>query len=411
MFNSVFLDVVIGLAFLFCMVSLAATSVREMIEGMLKTRAVMLERGIRELLNEGADGATGEVTRALFDNPQIAGLFAGGYPKALVSYWTNWFGRWTSFSGPKRVPLFSNLPSYIPSRNFALAVLDHVVRGAVPPAPAAPAEPAAQTAADTAATAAIDIASIRAAIGNIENPTLKRILLTALDESADDLDRVRQSLETWFDNSMDRVSGWYRRQTQTILFLIGLLIAALLNINAITIGQRLLVDDSWRASVVAAAAALPSPATPAATDAKAADPKAADPKATDPKATNPKVTGPKTADSTAGSTKAPIVTPDIGNLEKKLNENGFMIGAPLRPGNPRSFVLFGFLPITICGWLIAFLAALPGYLIVAFATALGAPFWFDMLNRLMVVRSTVKPHEKSPEEGSKDNRQKAGGAK
>jgi len=34
---------------------------------------------------------------------------------------------------------------------------------------------------------------------------------------------------------------------------------------------------------------------------------------------------------------------------------------------------------------------------------MGAPFWFDMLNRLMVIRSTVKPHEKSKEQESKDN--------
>ena len=43
-----------------------------------------------------------------------------------------------------------------------------------------------------------------------------------------------------------------------------------------------------------------------------------------------------------------------------------------------------------------------GWLLTAFAVSFGAPFWFDLLNRFMVVRSTVKPKEKSPEEGSKD---------
>ena len=33
-----------------------------------------------------------------------------------------------------------------------------------------------------------------------------------------------------------------------------------------------------------------------------------------------------------------------------------------------------------------------------FAICLGAPFWFDMLNKFIVIRSTVKPKEKSPEE-------------
>ena len=40
--------------------------------------------------------------------------------------------------------------------------------------------------------------------------------------------------------------------------------------------------------------------------------------------------------------------------------------------------------------------------ITAMAISFGAPFWFDLLNRLMVVRSTVKPQEKSPPEASKD---------
>jgi hypothetical protein len=45
---------------------------------------------------------------------------------------------------------------------------------------------------------------------------------------------------------------------------------------------------------------------------------------------------------------------------------------------------------------------LVGWLLTALAAMLGAPFWFDLLNRMMVVRSTVKPHEKSPEESSED---------
>jgi hypothetical protein len=43
-----------------------------------------------------------------------------------------------------------------------------------------------------------------------------------------------------------------------------------------------------------------------------------------------------------------------------------------------------------------------GWLLTALAISLGAPFWFDVLNKFIVVRSTVKPKEKSPEEKSKD---------
>ena len=46
--------------------------------------------------------------------------------------------------------------------------------------------------------------------------------------------------------------------------------------------------------------------------------------------------------------------------------------------------------------------SIPGWLITALATTFGAPFWFDLLNRMMVIRSTVKPKEKSPDEPAVD---------
>ena len=49
-------------------------------------------------------------------------------------------------------------------------------------------------------------------------------------------------------------------------------------------------------------------------------------------------------------------------------------------------------------WVMAVCALILGYFTTALAAMLGAPFWFDTLNRLMVIRSTVKPKEKSPDE-------------
>jgi hypothetical protein len=51
-------------------------------------------------------------------------------------------------------------------------------------------------------------------------------------------------------------------------------------------------------------------------------------------------------------------------------------------------------PRTVGGWATKVL----GWLVTAAAISLGAPFWFDLLNKIAVVRSTVKPREKSPEE-------------
>ena len=58
-------------------------------------------------------------------------------------------------------------------------------------------------------------------------------------------------------------------------------------------------------------------------------------------------------------------------------------------------------------WWAQLASHLLGWLFTAFALSFGAPFWFDVLNKIMVVRSTVKPHEKSREEGSEDRQPRA----
>ena len=45
----------------------------------------------------------------------------------------------------------------------------------------------------------------------------------------------------------------------------------------------------------------------------------------------------------------------------------------------------------------AFWLKLLGWLLTAFAISLGAPFWFDMLNKVMNIRASVKPHSSPPQ--------------
>ncbi|HST52175.1 MAG TPA: hypothetical protein VLJ61_09210 [Pyrinomonadaceae bacterium] len=58
--------------------------------------------------------------------------------------------------------------------------------------------------------------------------------------------------------------------------------------------------------------------------------------------------------------------------------------------------------------LLPWLLKLAGIFLTAMAVSQGAPFWFDMLNKLIVIRSTVKPNEKSQTEGTKDKSAKDG---
>src|SRR5262249_37674175 len=87
----------------------------------------------------------------------------------------------------------------------------------------------------------------------LQEPALKRVMLSALDTAGNDVNNVKANLEDWFNASMDRVSGWYKHRTQWILFFLGLLAAVVLNIDAITIAQHLTTDKTLRAAVVAEA--------------------------------------------------------------------------------------------------------------------------------------------------------------
>jgi hypothetical protein len=202
----------------------------------------------------------------------------------------------------------------------------------------------------------MDVAALRRGIAALPNARLQRSLLNALDEAGDDVKLARVEVERWYDTAMDRVSGWYRRETQTVLFLIGLIFAISLNIDAVAIGQRLLVDKEWRQALVTTAM-----------------------KAND------------------ANNSQPSHLANVAALETTLSQNGFMLNAPLDTSWAAPIPFWG-----RSARLGGVLRALPGYIILAFAASLGASFWFDLLNRLVIIRSTVKPHEKSGEEGSKD---------
>src|SRR4051794_36192364 len=198
------LDVAIGLMVVYLVLSLLCSSVNEAIETFVKNRSRQLERGIRELL-EDPDGT--KVTHLLYNHPLITGLFQGQYDPSHLREQSIVKGK---FYGR------TNLPSYIPATNFALAMLDIIlpssssyqggVSGTLFPGPQS----------QGSATA------LRQAAANFPVPAVGRALMLLIDASGDDLVRMRQGIEGWYNSTMDRVSGWYKRRTQVILFVVGI---------------------------------------------------------------------------------------------------------------------------------------------------------------------------------------------
>jgi hypothetical protein len=204
--------------------------------------------------------------------------------------------------------------------------------------------------------------------------------VSLIDSAGADAAKVRENIETWFNTAMDRLSGRYKRRTQNVVFLLGMLLAGLMNVDSVKIADALSHDAALRNSLVAAAqeyvknppptVGQPVPATPVVTPpapvvapVPAAGAPAAKPAAPAPSAPTP----------------APAKTPadDIKSLSEKIGSLGLPLGWKKDATSWTD-------PLEL-------LQKILGLLITSLAITLGAPFWFDTLNRIINVRGAIKP--------------------
>ena len=326
MFGSTILEVAIGLALMFLMLSLVASAVREGIEGVIKARAVNLERGIRTVFDDPKGVG---LARLFYEHPLISSLYHDDFAPAAKRF----FGR--------------NLPTYIPSRTFSSVLIDLVTRG-----PSAGPYAALQTG------SVPSVAQLRANVHRIPSAHVQRAFLSAIDGADGDLNRVRENLEAWFDSAMNSVSGAYRRRTQLYLFIIGAVIATFLNVNTFTVADHLWRDDRARAALANRAGQLDS-------------------------AYHRMI-----SDSSLSPEDAKRLYGDLQSLTLPIGWDRRPPGPPSSAGASAHFSYWA--------------KQVFGLALTAFAIMLGAPFWFDTLNKFVVIRSTVKPREKTGDEGSED---------
>ena len=292
MFGSQILEVVIGLVLVYLALSIGCSGVKEVIAAIFSLRAKTLESAVRNMLKNG----TTDYANELFKHHLIAD---------------------TAPTGEK--------PSYISSRMFAAALFDIV-------APADANQPR-------------TTASLRASVARMPDIKLRATLLNAIDSAGGDLQSARERVEHWFDDTMARVSGWYKRTAQKIIFVAGLALCCAVNGDTLMILKELWGDAALRSAAVAGAAS--------------------------------RVQAASTGDSTA---KEAALTQAIQEIRRF---NTPPIGWSREPGDVRE------LPDTIGAGVLKVL----GLLLTAFAIVMGAPFWFDMLNNLINLRSSGNPPE------------------
>lgn len=369
MFGSAILDMVVGMVFVFLLLSLVVSAVREAIEARLQDRAKLLAWGLHELLGGGSK----VLLERLYCHPLIAALYSGPFDEKIIDYRRNTGGFWIL----KYIGSFffkrTKMPAYIPARTVALALLDMARNGQLglvnPPA------------AGNVSAGEVVVADVRASLAAQNGSAVARALLAALAQAGGDTEKALKAIQDWYDASMDRVSGWFKRETQQILFVLGLLVAVGLNVDAVFLAKYLAADESARhelAEMAARSAVAP--------DMAAAIDKL---RAPEPGGLLQEEPAPDTPDATAATDEK------VSSAVKAVTDLGLPVGWTASRWAEFSALGAGTLR-TVVGWLIT-----------AFALSFGAPFWFDLLNKLMVIRSTVKPHEKSPEEGSEDRQRKA----
>jgi hypothetical protein len=322
MFGSEALDVVLGLVFLYLVLSFVCSGLNEATSSVFAWRADFLRKGIRNLLQEKDPGEEEEEP-----DPQLppkkkkAGVqrkrrdLAGElYSHPLVTS----LSRRRSFIGRAR----ERYPSYLPKRTFALALLDLVVPDAL--------------------DGSADPARIKASLEKIEDRQVRETLKLLLKDSRDDLDAFRANVELWFDEGMERVSGWYRRRVQLVLWIWAVAVAIALNADSFQIAKALWQDDTLRDAVVAQAEEV-----------------AAQPQQESPQGAAESITD---------------VADEVGGLRELEIPIGWSLTEGATTEVPRDFS--------------AVIAKLIGLLITAAALTFGSPFWFDLLKRVAQVRSS-----------------------
>ena len=356
--NFVLLDVAIGLSTVFALVALMCAGLQELIAAMLNLRGETLWEGVQSILLAGhkmdinrpksaADrdkDPGGAIEEAMRSHPLIVGQVSDKFGLPDLFRWAFGSRRPTSNIG-------SSKPSYLDSTTFANALCETI-----------------QQVYEVQGHGFADFAQT---VSKLPDGPLKKTLQSFVMHARGDAEQTRRAVENWYDEAMERVSGWYKRRTQAMLFLVGFAVAIGLNVDSLHIANQLWKEPTLRAAMVAQAT---------------------------------KVSEAKAHDNLHGDDLINQARNDLENLSSSLP-----IGWPAESwpkGEPPKAGIWDRVTWTVvqiyeqAGE--AFLLFV-GWLITAGAVSFGAPFWFDLLGRLIPLRSTgAKPASTPDDKTTKD---------
>jgi hypothetical protein len=340
--SSAVVDVVIAVVLTFALTAMAASAVVESIGNLTKKRAKFLLRGLRNMLDasggtpppkstaesgprseqalyQQALTPTGKDITALEQAPESV---AGGLTAMLFDH-----PMIRAMMQPKQSPeaTRSRVPPYVSAQMFAQVLVDTLVPREGEP---------------------LTLDQVRAAIERLDDSMpAKKALLTLVDQAKNDMTAFMASLEKWYDDQMDRVSGWYKRWAKRWIIVIAAVICIGANVDGYAIARTLYADPVLRTAAVSEVQ-----------QGQACD-----------------APGQKPEDQIS-------CVRDLVNTQVVMWPKGC-------PGSLSACVAEpGHGDPGMTDWLLKLL----GLALTVGAAAVGAPFWFEILNRLVNLRNTGK---------------------
>lgn len=332
------LDLVAGMVFIYFMLSIISSSTVEIILTMRQLRAKMLEKWLR----------------TIFDNPVTIGNKTISLGQAIMDHCAT-----TALSGEGK----SN--AYMDARNFTSALLEKITYDPANPVNIAHNLDDLIQAISDSPILSIELKRSFLGFANEARDTYQTISSKAIGE----LQLFRNKIEHWFDTSMERVGGTLKNTyTRFWTFWTALIITGLLNADSISLVRYLYNNPTARAAIAADAykEAIDSTGIKKITQLQHNRP----------------------GDSATLEDIKANVTAQVNNIKE--------VKATLQDAIPLGWTGTSFKNSKGELNIALLISKIIGLAATVLAIMMGAPFWFDVLNKISNLRGTgKKPSESS----------------
>ncbi len=352
MFSLKTIDLAIGVVLLYLLLTFVASALLELFSMAANWRGQMLHDAIGNMLKNSTLATVEEI----YSHPQILALCRGGAARSRLDL-VERVG-WKVDNG-------GTPPSYIPAATFSGAMLETVLNRAETEVELSP--DGVVLALQILLKQKVHTSHTKCACcaRSCEKDALQSVLRTTMATQGNSVQAVRFAIEKWFNDSMDRVSGWYKRRTQCCLLAIGIAIAYGANVSTIAVSRWLWQSDAARQAVVAAANEMVAKGQPQQAQ-----------------GSGNQAPPPGNALASGGS-PAPATPEDlakrIADVDRRVVELQYPVGWSASYLQPAA----GQQPNR--GWLPEYLV---GGLLTAIAISMGSTFWFDALQNLLKIRGS-----------------------